>query len=311
MKKYNIEGNIDFFSELYKSLDISENSEKTSEDDNLCLITGEPLVDYFVKLNCGHKFNYIPLYNDIKNHKQKFNSMESSFVKHDEIRCPYCRNKQQELLLYHEEIGLPKIHGVNFIDPNRKKYQASLNNQYTKCQYLTPNPKYDPSGNEHIEKATEYCQLNCKFFTCLNNAYMKISDFIEGYNGEEKILCYSHKQKTLKDHNSMLKTQAKEQAKQVKLKAKEEIKKAKEEAKLKAKEEKIGIKKKPKSCSENLVLGPSVVEVLNSSHSECIEILKSGPNKGKQCGVKTSNSVYCKRHKKIEMQINSESTPEI
>ena len=29
MKKYNIEGNIDFFSELYKSLDIEENIEKT------------------------------------------------------------------------------------------------------------------------------------------------------------------------------------------------------------------------------------------------------------------------------------------
>ena len=36
--KYNIENNIDFFSELYKSLDTIENQEKTEEDDNYCLI---------------------------------------------------------------------------------------------------------------------------------------------------------------------------------------------------------------------------------------------------------------------------------
>jgi hypothetical protein len=305
MQKYKIEGNIDFFSELYNSLDISENSEKTSEDDNLCLITGHPLIDYFVKLNCGHKFNYISLYNDIKNHKQKFNSMESSHLKQDEIRCPYCRNKQQELLPYYEEIGLPKIHGVNFIDPNRKKYQASLNNQYTKCEYLTPNPKYDPSGNEHIEKATEYCQLNCKFFTCLNNAYFKISDFIEGYE-ENKCYCYFHNKKIVKEHNLMLKNKAKEEAKQVKLKAKDEAKKAKEEAKLKEKEEKKNMKKKTKPVSENLVLGPSVII---KTHNECVEILKSGPNKGKSCGCKVYNDAYCKRHIKKE-EISKQEIPE-
>ena len=78
MKKYNIEGGIDFFAELYKSLDIEENEEKTEEDKNKCLITNHLLIDKFVSLNCGHKFNYIPLYNDIVNHKKKFNHMESN-----------------------------------------------------------------------------------------------------------------------------------------------------------------------------------------------------------------------------------------
>ena len=62
MKKYNIEGGINFFEELYKSLDDVETINKTEEDDNLCLITYKPLQDKFVKLNCGHKFNYVPLY---------------------------------------------------------------------------------------------------------------------------------------------------------------------------------------------------------------------------------------------------------
>jgi hypothetical protein len=41
----------------------------------------------FVKLNCGHNFNYIPLFNDLVNHKKKFNMMESNsgFLKKDEI----------------------------------------------------------------------------------------------------------------------------------------------------------------------------------------------------------------------------------
>ena len=71
--KYNIEGGIDFYEELYKSLDVDEDNNKTEDDKNLCLITNKPLCDKFVKMECEHKFNYIPLYLDIKNHKQKFN----------------------------------------------------------------------------------------------------------------------------------------------------------------------------------------------------------------------------------------------
>ena len=56
MKKYNIEGGIDFFSELYKSLEDEENKFKTEDDNNLCLITNQPLTDKFVKMECGHKF---------------------------------------------------------------------------------------------------------------------------------------------------------------------------------------------------------------------------------------------------------------
>jgi hypothetical protein len=33
MKKYNIEGNVDFFSELYKSLDDEDNQDKVESDD--------------------------------------------------------------------------------------------------------------------------------------------------------------------------------------------------------------------------------------------------------------------------------------
>ena len=58
MDKYIIEGGLDFYEELYKSLDIEETNEKTEEDNNLCLITNQPLTEKSVELNCGHKFNY-------------------------------------------------------------------------------------------------------------------------------------------------------------------------------------------------------------------------------------------------------------
>ena len=72
MPKYIIEGNIDFYKGLL------EDDNNNQDEDNNCLITNLPLSDKFVTLSCGHKFNYVPLYNDIFNHKQKFNVMESS-----------------------------------------------------------------------------------------------------------------------------------------------------------------------------------------------------------------------------------------
>ena len=56
MTKYNIEGGIDFYAELYKSLDVEEELEE--EDANVCLITNQPLTDKHVIMDCGHKFNY-------------------------------------------------------------------------------------------------------------------------------------------------------------------------------------------------------------------------------------------------------------
>ena len=46
-----------------------------------CLITGEPLTEPIVELNCGHKFNYLPLYKDVLNFKQKFFQQEINLLK--------------------------------------------------------------------------------------------------------------------------------------------------------------------------------------------------------------------------------------
>ena len=151
MNKYIIEGGLDFYEELYKSLDIEETNEKTEEDKNLCLISNQLLTENYVQLNCGHKFNYIPLFLDLKNHKQKFNGMEGSSSKLaiDEIRCPYCRTKQKGVLPYYEELGLKKINGVNDINPFTSNKSSSYT--YKTCEFISLNTLYDPSGNNPTE----------------------------------------------------------------------------------------------------------------------------------------------------------------
>jgi hypothetical protein len=279
-KKYKIEGNIDFFSELYKSLDQDD-----EDNNNTCLISNQTLTDRFVKLNCGHSFNYLPLLNDIKNHKEKFNNLEGSHtkLKQDEIRCPYCRNRQTELLPYYEDLYPNKIHGVNCIIPffNYPNYST----------YKHPNSIYG----------------NCCYKVDFNNYYCPAKNV---YNFEDgKTYCYSHSKtmtmKILKDAE----LKKKEDAKKAKLKEKEDAKlaklKEKEDAKLAKLKEK---EEKKKNTNKNTII---VINLLDEEQNEtiqneiicqhidldgCTEILKSGSNKGNKCCKSVYNNNLCKRH---------------
>jgi hypothetical protein len=320
MLKYKIEGGIDFFSELYKSLD-DEDTDK-NDYDNLCLITNLPLGDNCFKMECGHSFNYVPLYLDIKNHKQKFNGMEgnASRLNKNEIRCPYCRKKQLGVLPYYEELGLPKIDGVNYIDANYK-VNNNLSQCYKHCQFLTPNPNFDPNG-ENVSETSEHNNSNCKYYLCfhMGSKINFFNGFEAGENyGDDKYYCWTHKKQMIKKYKTEIAIKVKEEVKLAKILAKQEIKKQKEEEKQKAKEEKHKTKeekqkakeesnanKKQKSQIENLVLGPTVITDMSGNKiiSGCVEILKSGPNKGKQCGCKIVSENMCKRHTTLKSNKN-------
>ena len=305
MNKYIIEGGFDFYEELYKSLDVEETNEKTEEDNNLCLITNQPLVENFVQLNCGHKFNYIPLFLDIKNHKQKFNGMEGSSSKlaTDEIRCPYCRTKQDGVLPYYEELGFPKINGVNHINPFTNNKSGTY--VYKKCEFISLNTLYDPSGNNPTEFDNNNSG-NCKFIKCF------CSGTTLGYGFEnfedDKFYCWQHKKEIIKKYKKEIKDKEKAQVKKAKdeekQKAKEEAKKAKDEAKEKAKKEKEeakkSSKKKPIIETDNVVIGENNIVIDLTGNTGCIEILKSGQNKGKPCGCKIILDDLCNRHFKIK-----------
>lgn len=224
MPKYIIEGNIDFYKGLL------EDDNNNQDEDNNCLITNLPLSDKFVTLSCGHKFNYVPLYNDIFNHKQKFNVMESSVssLKPGEIRCPYCRNKQQGVLPYYEEFGLKKVNGVNIYTP----YVAP---QWIKCQYITPNLLFNP---ELPETDTNCVNNKCCYY---GGTVMPEDD---NY-GDSNAYCYNHKRVMIRKYKNDIKLKEKT----AKLEAKQ---KATQNAKQKAKDEHENMKKQKMLANQDV-----------------------------------------------------------
>ncbi len=309
MTKYNIEGGADFYAELYKSLDDEE--DKSDVDNNVCLITNQPLVDKYVTMDCGHKFNYISIYKDIINHKQKFNVMEGGQGKLNvnQIRCPYCRKKQTTLLPFYEELGLAKVNGVNYYDPNIKYKPVRASNKGEPCSYKHPNQDFDPSKPES-ETNSKYTNKKCPHYYATKIQIFSAHDPSQYVNyGDENNYCYGHKQLMIKYYKNQEKEKAKCAAKTAKQKAKEDQKQAKEFAKQKLKEEKQKAKEEAKLLkkteskvkSENIVIGPSVVsaDTVSTPTSGCVALLKSGPNKGKQCGCQIkSDTMLCLRHYK-------------
>lgn len=316
MKKYNIEGGIDFFSELYKSLEDEENKFKTEDDNNLCLITNQPLTDKFVKMECGHKFNYIPLFNDLVNHKKKFNNMEgtATHLKNNEIRCPYCRKKTAEVLPYYEDLGLAKVNGVNYIDINTNNFSEShYNSIYKLCQFIKPNIFFNPESKNIKEFYKQGLNIeDCKSIKC-NYLGTQLSYYYHDYN-DENFYCHQHKTIVVKKYKKEIADKIKEEKEKIKQKEKEE----KQQAKQKEKEEKQKVKdelkkavklakmnKKQKTndtnvltdniITDNVVIGVSDV-VITENVVLCTEILKTGPKKGLQCGIKIFQNNLCKRH---------------
>ena len=280
MQKYNIEGSIDFFSELNKLLN-KENvkNENVKNEENICLISNEELTDNFVKLNCGHSFNYIPLYKDLVNQKQKFNIMEIMELKKDEIRCPYCRTKQYGVLPYYEELGLPKINGVNTLEKEKKNL----------CEYSIPNLNFNPMLPEDETIG------NSKEIICLNAG----SKIVGKNYGDEKNYCSYHKKIVIhyaKEDIKILKQKAKDDLKQEKIQNQilKKLNKTKEKNKQNIIENE-DVKNsvfQPSIFTDNVIIDLSGNEVTN----KCKQKLKTGINKGKECGCKTFMSNLCRRH---------------
>jgi len=286
MSKYIIEGNINFYDELYKSLD--DKSETTIDSDNqLCLITNTPLTENYITLDCNHKFNYDAIFNDILCHKTKYNSMERNLIKQQELRCPYCRTIQKSLLPYVE--GYKKVHGVNYYDETCDTSKYSNSNYYSdfvigKCEY---DSVAKDANNNPVENVSHQCY----------NKYVKLLEA----NG--KHYCFCHYKTIVKKIEYEKKLKEKMEKKQAlileKQKAKEEKQKAKEE-KQKMKEDQAKLNKEEKSKkqlkkvqNENVIISSSFQ---NIDETKCVQILKVGKNKGKQCFCKIYKDGFCLRH---------------
>ena len=156
---YVIENGIDFS----KLLELSDdNDDIGSENNQQCLLTGEPLELNHITLPCQHSFNYKPLYNEILSRKFKLNkySRHANYLKVNQIECPYCRNISNKLIPYCPLIsGVSKVAGVN----SPKKYTI----QEHTCSHIFKNGK---------NKGT----------TCTN------SGFFYKENGKVVCLCSKH-----------------------------------------------------------------------------------------------------------------------
>ena len=111
--------------DLFRQI-LQDNTNETNTED-LCLITNENLEDNYIKLKCGHKFNYLPLYNEVVHQKTK-KILDNSKLKINEIKCPYCRTINDKLLPYYKYYSVKPIlsvtHPINY-----------AMNTYT-CQYI-------------------------------------------------------------------------------------------------------------------------------------------------------------------------------
>ena len=318
MKKYKTEGNIDFFNELYKSFD---EKEEIQDDEDKCLITNQPLIDKFVKLDCGHKFNYIPLFNDVKNHKIKFNSLEGNgtILKENEIRCPYCRKKQSSVLPYYEDLLIEKINGVNYYDTNA----SNLGCIYSQngCQFKFVYKYHDGTTKEfscfqkhlyNFEDGKQYCFHHHDIMkkNLIKKQNLKIKEDIKNAKIKELNKLKEEKQKAKEELNKAKeeKKNLKEELKKVKedlKKVKEEKQKIKEEKqKLKEEKQKIKLLQKPQPqipIIPNLENEENII--IESSTQLCCIVLKNG----NQCYMKVHLENLCKRHYNLKNKENKEN----
>ena len=88
---YIIEDNFNFFEELNKEVTVNDNLE------NVCLISNDSLDKNAITLECKHRFNFLPLYNEIVQQKS-YNNLETTRLKSNQIKCPYCRSISNKLL---------------------------------------------------------------------------------------------------------------------------------------------------------------------------------------------------------------------
>jgi hypothetical protein len=296
MKKYNIEGNVNFFAELEKSM-ISDSEECL----NVCQITGLPLTDKYVKMRCGHVFNYESIYTEICKQKFEFHSytldslsqsdlkmFRESGIQHF-IKCPYCRSIQTDLLPYYDELGLMKKYGVNTSDIAYKvvdnmSYMNNTASQSYKC--------YGYTFTKGICCAVS--NVSEKLVPCYNSWVSEIP-------GLNKMFCPRHIRAYAKEY----KICEKKKQIQTRLELKKENKKKKELEKVEKEIKKIEKMAMKKKVTNNVVVATNIInefvpeDKINDQStliSGCIAILKTGLRKGLTCDSKVFNDNLCKRH---------------
>ena len=174
---YKIEDNLSFFEELEK--------EDISSSENICYISNLPLEENHITLKCGHKFNSYYIFNEFFNKRfERFMYIQPKLLT-IKLKCPYCRNIQNEVIPYHETKGVSKIYGINVTDCD------NFHNNWL-CQY--------------IKKTKQVCHSNCTMpfketgiYYCENHFNSIQKKYIK--DNTPKILKVSVKKNNIKEEN--------------------------------------------------------------------------------------------------------------
>ena len=281
---YKLEGDIDFFAELQKSLLEEELDEGDNKLVPICQITGLPLTENHFKMNCGHMFNYDSLYTEICKQKFEFKTYTMDSLSTTDIRlfrslgfdyfikCPYCRRIQTDLLPYYDNLPFPKKYGVNTTETAFKVMDTS---------HISASYTYKVHGYTFEKGVCCVTLSGTHTFSCFNSWVSEIPGLCKSY-------CPNHIRVVSKEYKLL----EKEKTTQAKVAAKE----AKVLAKTLAKDAKTALKK---DKLENKVLkktGVIAAFVPESEDLKCSALLKSGPKKGTECGLKCVQNGFCGRH---------------
>jgi len=246
--KYNIEGNINFYDELYQSLDNNESDDNTPE----CLITCLPLTDNSVTLECNHTFNYIALYKEICKQKYVFKTYEQHNICSNDlhklrdskldyfIRCPYCRNMQFTIIPYYPEMNLPEKYGINSLDISlRENTIKSVKNNFG---IHNGHDDYQSTHYDSAFKKGSCCKVTYTDKDITNDIVLCGQKYVATILDSELTYCKYHYKNGLKEYLLGLKLKKIQDKKEAALKLKEDKKKQKDDEKQKILEEKNALR---------------------------------------------------------------------
>ena len=130
MQQYEVEDDLDLnFFEALQNMQT-----QPQEHENACLITSVPLNLFHVSLECGHKFNYEPLYQEVLRQKGRlgFHNYHEKIGMH-QVKCPYCRTLTHRLLPYvGQHPVIKRLAGVN--SPASMCMPGVKCSHHTKCE---------------------------------------------------------------------------------------------------------------------------------------------------------------------------------
>lgn len=204
---YKLEDNIDF----YKEINNIDTDSDNDNDDNKCLLSNNKLTKNYITLNCGHKFNYISLINEVCSFKFNSNVYSHKQIKLYDTMCPYCRIYTKGLIPYiHTEYNI-KIKYVNsplkycFKNKNcfyNNFYNYKCNNNAYDTHYGTYCNKHQNIIEKHILFIKDHNWTHNMIFFYINNKINDIKNLLKSNNlkisGKKNILVeryFNHNQK--------------------------------------------------------------------------------------------------------------------